>query len=233
MISTRERTRQKEWMDDLELKGAELRDTLDTLGKINSRLGGNRVLRSGLKRILKEWDHKRPLRILDVGCGNGAQLRELAQLGMDLECSFQLTGLDANADCIAYAKERSASQPEINYICDDAFGYAEVGPDYDLIVCTLFLHHISNEDLIDLLKSFRKKASLAVLVNDLHRSKLAYVLFSLLGLFIKNPMIVHDGKVSILRGFKKKELINFSRTLKCKYSIKWMWAFRYRWILFS
>jgi hypothetical protein len=41
-----------------------------------------------------------------------------------------------------------------------------------------------------------------------------------------------DGLVSILRGFKKEELTQFSNKLKLEnYSIQWKWAFRYQWII--
>jgi hypothetical protein len=41
-----------------------------------------------------------------------------------------------------------------------------------------------------------------------------------------------DGLVSILRGFKKDELIRFSEKLNLtNYKIQWKWAFRYQWII--
>ena len=41
-----------------------------------------------------------------------------------------------------------------------------------------------------------------------------------------------DGLTSILRGFKKEELIQFSKKLKLKnYKIEWKWAFRYQWVV--
>jgi len=41
-----------------------------------------------------------------------------------------------------------------------------------------------------------------------------------------------DGLTSILRGFKKEELVNFSKKLKLNnYIFQWKWAFRYQWII--
>jgi len=38
--------------------------------------------------------------------------------------------------------------------------------------------------------------------------------------------------VSILRGFKKTELEQYSKALQLKkYTIQWKWAFRYQWII--
>jgi heme/copper-type cytochrome/quinol oxidase subunit 2 len=47
-------------------------------------------------------------------------------------------------------------------------------------------------------------------------------------------MSKEDGLTSILRGFKKQELIDFSKKLNFKkYIIQWKWAFRYQWIIFK
>ncbi|RZK55789.1 MAG: methyltransferase, partial [Pedobacter sp.] len=65
------------------------------------------------------------------------------------------------------------------------------------------------------------------------RNKMAYYLFkALCFVFGLNDMSREDGLVSILRGFKKADLLAYSKALKLKYfSIKWKWAFRYQWII--
>jgi heme/copper-type cytochrome/quinol oxidase subunit 2 len=41
-----------------------------------------------------------------------------------------------------------------------------------------------------------------------------------------------DGLISILRGFRKLELEQFSKQMQFKnYTIQWKWAFRYQWII--
>jgi len=51
-----------------------------------------------------------------------------------------------------------------------------------------------------------------VLVNDLHRHRLAYDSFRVLAsLFSKSPMVQHDGPVSIRRAFRPEELLNFAK----------------------
>ena len=102
---------------------------------------------------------------------------------------------------------------------------------YDIVLCTLFLHHFKKEQLISFLQSTIQKARLGIVVNDLHRHKLAYYLFKIIGLFIKNKMVREDGLISVLRAFKRKELEAISRQIKAKYSVQWKWAFRYLWIL--
>jgi hypothetical protein len=72
-----------------------------------------------------------------------------------------------------------------------------------------------------------------MVINDLERSALAYRLFqALCFVFRLNEMSKKDGLISILRGFKREELEQFSKKANFKnYSIQWKWAFRYQWII--
>ena len=76
-----------------------------------------------------------------------------------------------------------------------------------------------------------KTATVGMVVNDLHRNALAYFLFRLLGLFIRNPMTREDGLISIRKAFKREDLENMSKNMNAKSSIQWKWAFRYQWII--
>ena len=76
-----------------------------------------------------------------------------------------------------------------------------------------------------------QKAKKGIVINDLHRHKLAYYLFKTIGLFIRNKMVREDGLTSILRAFKREDLQKMSENINAKASIKWKWAFRYQWIL--
>ena len=75
-----------------------------------------------------------------------------------------------------------------------------------MVLSTLFLHHFKEEQIINLLQKLKNKAELGIIVNDLHRHKMAYYLFKIVCLTIKNQMIIDDGLTSILRGFKREEL---------------------------
>ena len=103
------------------MEGTLLRDTLDKLGTINKWLGGNRVTLNGITSLLKGKPKTQTYRIVDLGCGHGDMLRLVAQLGRKKGYTFQLVGIDANADTIAYAKALSVDYPEISYRKEDIF----------------------------------------------------------------------------------------------------------------
>lgn len=231
LVDTSNRSSEKEIMDDFTMKGVLFRDTLDKLEIINRFLGGNKVTINGLKELLKNQSKNKIITIADLGCGHGDILRDIAKFGRKNNYTFRLIGIDANIAAIAYAKELSKEYSELSFKAIDIFSEDFKKQSYDIVLCTLFLHHFKNNELISFLKTTIEKATIGVVVNDLHRHKLAYYLFKLIGFFVKNKMIREDGLTSILRAFKKKDIENISKQIKVYFSVQWKWAFRYLWIL--
>jgi len=233
IINTTYRTQETEIMDDFFLEGKELQEALDKIASINRLLGGNKLTLHGLKILLKKSDATKTITIADIGCGNGDMLRMLADYGKKNNLNLKLIGIDANAFTINYAQNLSTAYPNIEYRCVDIFSPEFSLLKYDIILCTLTLHHFSNEQILNIMTTFNNNANIGIVINDLHRSKLAYRLFEkICTIFKLNKMSREDGLISILRGFKKKELENFSKKLDLKnYTINWKWAFRYQWII--
>ena len=231
LVDTSHRSSEIEMMDDFTIEGVVFRDTLDKLEIINRFLGGNKLTIHGLKKLLENQSKNKTITIVDLGCGHGDILRDVAEFGRKKNYSFKLIGIDANFAAIEYARELSKEYSELSFEMIDIFSEDFKKQSYDIVLCTLFLHHFKNEELISFLKSTIKKATIGVVINDLHRHKLAYYLFKLIGFFVKNKMIREDGLISILRAFKRKDLENISIQMKVQFSIQWKWAFRYLWVL--
>ena len=231
LVNTKYRSQAPEIMDDFTLAGKELRDTFDKLELINRFLGGNRVTLNGVEQILKTHSKKETITIIDLGCGHGDILRDLARLGQKKGYNFKLIGVDANADAIAYANELSKDYENLSFLHIDIFSEEFQKLEFDVVLCTLFLHHFEPEELQDLLLSNFRKARIGVVVNDLHRTRMAYYLFNFISIFTSNKMVREDGLTSILKAFKRKDLLELTDNLKAKATIKWKWAFRFQWIL--
>ena len=146
---------------------------------------------------------------------------------------FKLIGIDANNFTINHAQKLSKDYPNISYLCEDIFESEFDDLKYDIVFCTLTLHHFKEDEIEKLMKQFYKNATIGIVINDLHRSAIAYRLFqALCFVFQLNKMSREDGLVSIFRGFKRSELIAISNKLNFKkYTIQWKWAFRYQWII--
>lgn len=246
MIDTRYRSELPEIMDNFSMEGEILKDALDKIASINQLLGGNKVTLSGVKELLNSKGHhsikvqdideskeKAEISILDVGCGNGDMLRFLADYANKNHLNFKLKGIDANAFTILHANYLSSAYENISYECVDVFQESALSGPYDIILCTLTLHHFKDQEIIQLLSIFREKARLGIVVNDLQRHAIPYYLFiALCFVFRLNKMSREDGLISILRGFKRKDLEQYSNQLKLiNTTIRWKWAFRYQWII--
>jgi len=231
LVSTTYRSDEEEIMDDLDYNGPILHDALNKLAKINQWLGGNIVTINGLKKALKNHTKTEAITIIDLGCGGGDILREVSRFGKRNGYQFHLIGIDANQYTVDYANILSEAYDNIEFKAIDIFSEEFKTLNYDLVLTTLFLHHFKNDELVSFLKPVLEKAKLGIVVNDLHRHKLAYYLFKLLCTTIKNKTIVEDGLTSVLRGFKRQELDEISQQLHTNYQIQWKWAFRFQWIL--
>jgi len=231
-VSTKYRSTAQEIMDDLSMEGEMLRKTLDQIALINKRLGGNKATIKGLDTLLRDEPKDLIFNIIDLGCGSGDMLRAVADYGRENKYIFRLTGIDANEYTVNYARELSTNYPEICCIRMNVLDGTFPDPAYDIVLATLFLHHFSNEEIESLLSSLAKNTRTGIVINDLHRSRIAYYLFKLISFFVSNPMVKKDGAISVLRGFKKNELSNISKKIKGTVSsIRWKWAFRYQWII--
>lgn len=231
LINTKYRTEEEEIMDDFSINGTLLRDALDKLATINKWLGGNTVTIDGLKILLKGQPKDKVITIIDLGCGGGDILRDIAMLGQKEGYHFELIGIDANRHATDYAKRLSADFKNIRFIHYDVFSKEFKALKYDIVIATLFLHHFKEDQLLDFMNHLLERSKIGLVANDLHRHRLAYYLFKLITIPVKNKMIIEDGLTSVLRGFKRKELMHLSEQLNSNYQLKWKWAFRYQWIL--
>jgi hypothetical protein len=73
--------------------------------------------------------------------------------------------------------------------------------------------------------------TLGFFVNDLHRHPLAYYSIRwLTSWFSKSYLVRNDAPVSVLRGFRKDELMTLQQELQPGLiTLQWKWAFR--WLL--
>ncbi|WP_299054550.1 methyltransferase domain-containing protein [uncultured Polaribacter sp.] len=231
LVDTSKRSDKEELMDDFSIGGDYLRDVLDKLENINRWLGGNIVTVNSLKKVLKNHPKEQELVIADIGCGHGDILRDVAKFGRKHGYKFKLIGVDANSTAIEYANELSKNYQELSFVVEDIFSEDFKNRQFDIVLATLFFHHFKQKPLVSFLNDTLKHTKKAIIVNDIHRHKLAYYLFKLLSVFISNKMIIHDGLISVLRGFKRKDLTTMSQKINVTPQISWKWAFRWRWII--
>jgi hypothetical protein len=94
--------------------------------------------------------------------------------------------------------------------------------------CSLFCHHLKDRELVELFE-YMKAAPIGFVINDLHRHWLAYYSIKFLTRILNGSVLVkNDAPISVLRGFKKVELVRLLEEAGVKnFEIKWKWAFRF------
>lgn len=229
--SLRTRSSETEWLDDPATSAALLERNLQQLEQLNRFLGGHQSLIRGVRRALRFVD-QRPLRVVDVGCGNGDGLRALAQWCSRRGLSVDLVGLDLNPAIIDIARRRSKTHPNVRFLQGDAFDGTLDTLAPDITTATLFFHHFPSETLGSKLQRLLRSSS-ALVISDLHRHPVAHAGFrAMCRLAPLSPMTRHDGAVSIRRGFQRNELEALVAPLGARHvSIHWAFAFRYEVLL--
>lgn len=228
----KQRSRAKELMDELDLTGEALRQNLDELETINNRLGGNAVVIDAFEKLYKQqlFKENKTYTIADVGTGGGDVLRALAIWLRKKNIKTKLIGLDANDFMIEYAIKKAILFPEIEFLRANVFDKDFENEKYDFVLCSLFCHHFTDDELVVLFQKFVNKSSIALIINDLHRHFLAYYGIKFLTwLFRGSYLVRNDAPLSVLRAFKKHELKQLFHAANINNSeIKWQWAFRFR-----
>jgi ubiquinone/menaquinone biosynthesis C-methylase UbiE len=118
-----------------------------------------------------------------------------------------LVGLELNARSAKAILEESREFASISSLRGDALGLPFADNLFDYAICSLFTHHFKDEQVIAILNELNRVARRCIFVIDLHRHPLAYYLYTTVGhLFLHNRLIREDGALSILRGFRPREL---------------------------
>lgn len=230
--SSKYRSTQAEIMDDFNLQGKEMEILLSDLRKVNKWLGGFKITVNGIQQLLEGIPTNKAIAIVDLGCGDGAQLRECALWAKENKRNISFVGIDANKHILEIAALRSSQFNNIRYEQLDVFSDIKKLPPSDIVLSTLFLHHFSGEQIVALMNTITKTAKLGIVINDLHRSRWAFQLFKLFSnVILKTKIARHDGLVSVARAFKRNELLQLSQHINGAHKIKWKWAFRYQWII--
>jgi 2-polyprenyl-3-methyl-5-hydroxy-6-metoxy-1,4-benzoquinol methylase len=148
----------------------------------------------------------RPFTILDVACGAGDIVVGLARRARRRAMPWSIQGCDISPTAVAHARLRAAE-----YGVDASFFRHDVLADpllqqYDVVVCSLFLHHLDEARAIRLLSVLKGAARSSVIVVDLNRSALGLAL-AWVGtrLLTRSPVVRVDGLRSVRAAFTPEE----------------------------
>ena len=202
----RERSYELEHLDKGDYTPEEFEGCLLELRRVNRWLGDRSALRRTLLREV-ESSGLREFSVLDVGAGSGELLRAVASWARAGGRRARLLGLELNERSAQAILEESREFAEIGAVRGDALRLPFRDDAFDYVMCSLFTHHLGDEQVVSVLAEMARVARRRIYVIDLHRHRLAYYFYTTVGrLFLHNRLIREDGALSILRSFVPREL---------------------------
>jgi 2-polyprenyl-3-methyl-5-hydroxy-6-metoxy-1,4-benzoquinol methylase len=226
MINLRRRSYRKELMDADDIPFAAMAQTLKELNTVNTRLGGHAITLEGLRQLAGK---NSPVTVCEIGCGGGDNLFAIYTYCQKNNITVRFTGIDINAECIAFARQQYAQLP-CEWICSDYAAVQWTGDNRPgIIFSSLFCHHFTDEQLVPMLQWLQRNSRLGFFINDLHRHWLAYYLIKYITRFFSRSYLVkNDACISVARSFRKEDWNRlFGQAGVPLYSISWRWAFRF------
>ena len=242
-MDLKDRVLEGELMDAPDLEAASHLHALKALRRVNALSGTTRVM---ARAILRECQSpqmreqiKRPVRILDLACGGGdvsiGVAKALAAAGFDVD----VEGWDRSATAVGFANERalktgcnSFHKPHVRFLQRD-FEDLKAERGFDVVMCTLFLHHLPRAEAVNCLSRMVRAAERCVLVDDLRRTRLGYRLAQLGCQVLTRSQIVRvDGPLSVRAAFTESEILSLSREAKLPdptFQRHWPQRFLMRW----
>jgi hypothetical protein len=231
-----QRRRRPEIMDQPDLDRVDHERALGGLARINLLSGSAGILWPALKALGREMSPAR-LRILDVATGAGDVPIRLWQKARRAGLDCAIDGCDVSPVAVEHARRRAAEAGVgVQFFVRDVMqGPAITG--YDAVTCSLFLHHLDEEQARDLLGRMaglqEKDAARLVLVNDLVRGVAGLVLAYLATRLLSSSHVVHvDGPRSVEGAFTVAEARSLAeqaglrgatvrRRWPCRYLLAW------------
>jgi SAM-dependent methyltransferase len=190
-----------ELMDRPQPVSLELASDLRNLRQLNRYFGSYRLIEHFLRRWLKSGSE---MRILDLATGSGDIPRFIVDYARTMNARVTIDAVDQQVSTLEIARELSTDYPEIDFIHADILTF-EGGP-YDIVLCSLALHHFEENAAVQLLRHCRELSNKCVLVADLRRGLLAALgVYLLTTLFFREPMTRVDARLSAERAFSFHE----------------------------
>ena len=204
------RQMQPEMMDQINLDECAHRSALRGLVRVNLISLTHRSLWKPIIRLMRSRAPK-PIRVLDVACGGGDVTVRLALAARRCRLPISIDGCDMSPTALTVAREHAKSAGVPCQFFSLEVTKEKLPDDYDVVVTSLFMHHLPTESAVNLLRSMCQAPRKLVLVNDLVRSRFGYLLARFGGYLLSRSPIVHsDGPISVAGAFTPQEFQEMS-----------------------
>jgi ubiquinone/menaquinone biosynthesis C-methylase UbiE len=147
------------------------------------------------------------LSVLDLATGAADIPRAIVAWVRKSGIKIKVTAVDGNEEVLRSAREWCRDWPEIQLQRSDLLELPYEPKSFDIVICSLALHHFTTDDAIRVLRRMNEIARIGYALNDLQRSWVTIWTSELLARTImRSPIVRHDGPQSFRAAFTVREL---------------------------
>jgi 2-polyprenyl-3-methyl-5-hydroxy-6-metoxy-1,4-benzoquinol methylase len=206
----RSRRREAEWMDRPDVGRADLERSLRFIRRINRLLGYTRATLHYLDLFSKTWPRDEIIRIADFATGSADIPRAILRWATNRGFQVQIVGIDLHPTTVQIARSLGPRDPRLSVIVGDALAAPFEDDSFDYALTAMFLHHLSDEQAVQVLREMNRVARRGIIAADLLRDRRAYWWITLFTV-LSDPMVRHDGRVSVQQAFSREEVLDIRR----------------------
>lgn len=226
------RNRQQELMDDPQLDEELHQRALEGLSRVNWVARTHRLLWQPIEDYCRK-NQLTSISVMDLGCGSGDLLIWLKKKARSKGIELKITGCDLSPVALETARQRADRENlDSKFLEMDVLG-GDLPTDQDIVVSSLFLHHLQESDVVKLLQRMAETAKHLVITQDLLRSRWGYLL-CLAGthLISRSPVVHVDGPLSVAGAFTLAEIQQLAEQAglgNCQINRCWPERFVFTW----
>ena len=192
-----------EMMDRPQPVSPELERDLERLRQLNRWFGSYRLVSTFIRRWITPGVQ---MRVVDLATGSGDIPRLLVDHARRIGAHIEIDAVDQQGATLEIARNLSSDYPEISYHAANILEW-DRAQKYDLVLCSLVLHHFSDDDAVNLLRRCCKLSKRFVLLSDLRRGPFLQLgVYLLTALILREPMTRFDARLSVQRAFSFAEM---------------------------
>ncbi len=214
-----------EWLDEDQGSPVEIAAALRSIAFVNNWFGGNRVHSTLLRQAAAG---RRELAVLEVAAGRATALiaaaRALSGSREHRGTRLSFTLLDRQASHLPNGWPAQLASPRM--LQGDALAIPLPDKSVDVVISSLFVHHLAPDEVARFLREALRVARVAVLINDLERTRVHYALAKLFSSVDPSRISSHDGPVSVRQAYTGRELATFMAATGCRGTVRQHYLYR-------
>ena len=205
-----------------------LASSLRFIKRVNSLFGYTRATIGHLERFSAGWKRGETIQLLDLATGSADVPRAILRWADRRGWDVRIVGVDRHA-VTARAAGEGPRDPRLSILQADVFELPFEAGRFDYVLTSMFLHHLSEDEVVRVMEVMDRLSRRGVIVADLLRHRRAYAWITVLTMF-SNPMVRHDARVSVKQAFTKGEICGLRDRAEVGYA-KYYRHFGHRFVL--